>query len=65
MKQFLKFTLIGTAVTFIGLLLHGLALLIPDLIDWLADYVGELTAWLLFITVLLGFAAFCIRLIDK
>lgn len=52
--------LLGFVVSFAILAILVLCIAMPDILDWLSQYIGELCTWLLFLLVIGGIIAWSV-----
>lgn len=63
MKEITK-TLLGILATIVAVFLlfglYALAMSMPDILEWLSNYIGKTTTWLLFLFVIGAIIALCV-----
>lgn len=57
---FVVWLLMGALVTFLFLGAMCLFLAMPDILDWISGYIGELCTWVLFLTIVGCIIAWCV-----
>lgn len=57
---FIVWLLMGALVTFLFLAAMCLFLAMPDILEWISGYIGELCTWVLFLTVVGCIIAWCV-----
>ena len=56
----LGWLLMGVLATILFLAVMCLFLAMPDILDWISGYIGELCTWVLFLTVVGCIIAWCV-----
>lgn len=59
-KHTVKYLVLGIIATALVLAVFTLFLAMPDILEWLADYIGTTTTWFLFIFAIGAVIAYCI-----
>lgn len=59
-KHTAKYIVLGIIATVLVLAVFTLFLAMPDILEWVAGYIGKATTWILFIFIVGAVIAWCI-----
>lgn len=55
------YTILGILLTVAFLAVMTLCLAMPDILEWLSGYIGEMMTWTVFLFVVAGVILYCIK----